>query len=122
MRLADIHCPRLTLIAVLALSLACATGGARQSPSPRGAPDSPADSSDVDSQADAPDRGAVGGSATSHPGESDPADPKTQQVPGSPTAKERAASGAEAMIVGTVIGGQFGGPAGAAVGAAAFAL
>ena len=94
---------RLPLIALLTLSLACATSG----PSP----------TDPGTQDPAGDVGAGG------PGAADPAGGRTKQAQRGPSKAQRhAESGVEGMIVGTVIGGQLGGAAGAAVGAAVFGL
>ncbi len=108
---------RLLLIALLALSLACATGGAPPVSDPGNQP--PADVPEVGSAPDDPD---VGGT-TSGPGEPDPAEPKPKQAQRGPSkVRQHAESGGEGMIVGTVIGGQIGGTTGAAVGAAVFGL
>jgi hypothetical protein len=116
-----IRSSRLALVGLLALSLACATGGAPQGTpgNASGAPDVGSQGSDPDigSQASDPDVGSQGAGAT------DPADPKPQQAQRGPSkVRQHAESGVEGMIVGTVIGGQIGGTTGAAVGAALFGL
>jgi hypothetical protein len=108
---------RLPLIALLALSLACATGGAPQVSDPEDRP--PADVSDVGSAPDNPDTGSTKGD----PATPDPGEPTPKQAQRGPSkVRQHAESGVEGMIVGTVIGGQVGGTTGAAVGAAIFGL
>ena len=111
-RYLNIRSPRLALICLLALSLACATGGA-----PQGTPGDATGAPDVGAQTSDPGVGAQDAGAA------DPADPKPQQAQRGPSkVRQHAESGVEGMIVGTVIGGQIGGTTGAAVGAALFGL
>ncbi len=102
---------RLPLIALLALSLACATSG----PKP----------TDPGGQDPASDVGAGDGDVGAGDGDVGAGDPsgRTKQAQRGPSKiQKHAESGVEGMIVGTVIGGQLGGATGAAVGAAVFGL
>ena len=95
---------RLLLIALLALSLACATGGAPPVSDPGNPP--PADVPEVGSAPDDPDVGDT----TSGPATPDPAEPTPKQAQRGPSkVRQHAESGVEGMIVGTVIGGQVAG-------------